>query len=220
MATSGTYTYSPEIAEVVDEAFERCGVDPSTLVWRHSVSARRSIMLMLSDWANMPDAVKLWAVADSTQALTQGDPTYDAPAGTVAILDAFIRRNGIDTPVTSMSRDEYYAIPTKTDQGLPTRYKFDLLIGTRVITLWQVPENGTDVLHFSALRRLQDVTAGGETLDVPFEWYEAFTADLSWRLAVKFSPEKVGGLRGLAGDALAAAKSANRERTATRMRGR
>jgi len=36
MASSGTYTYAPDIAEFVEESFERCGIDPAALVARHA----------------------------------------------------------------------------------------------------------------------------------------------------------------------------------------
>jgi len=51
MTTSGTYLFSPPVDEVVDESFERVGVDPATLTGRHARSARMSLNLLFSDWA-------------------------------------------------------------------------------------------------------------------------------------------------------------------------
>lgn len=215
MPTSGTYTWSPEIAEVVDEAFERCGVDPASLTQRHTRSARMSLNLMLSDWSNAIRGVPLWTVVQNTQLLTDGDPTYDAPAGTTAVLDVYVRRDGIDTPVFPISREEYYSIPDKTTEGLPTMYWFNKGASTRTINLWQVPENSTDTLVYTTMRRLQDVLAQTETLDVPYEWHEAFTADLAWRLALKFAPERMDRLIQLSDLAFKRAATENRERAPT-----
>lgn len=30
MPTSGTYTYNPDTLDLVDDAYERCGIDPTT----------------------------------------------------------------------------------------------------------------------------------------------------------------------------------------------
>ena len=42
MATSGTVTYRPNIEELIDESFERCGLDTQTRTGGHVTSARRS----------------------------------------------------------------------------------------------------------------------------------------------------------------------------------
>ena len=123
MPTSGTYAFSPEAAEFCDEAFERCGLDPAALTARHLRSARRSLEYLFIEWSNKGQ--HLWAIDQQTIAaptLVAGTATYDTPAGTVAVLEMVIRRDGSDTPINPMARDEYLAIPNKTEQGLPNRF--------------------------------------------------------------------------------------------------
>lgn len=213
MASSGTYTYAPEIEEFVSEAFERCGIDPVVLVARHARSARRSLNLMFADWANR--GVHLFAVDEQTQAATAALAYYTAASGTLAILEAFVRRSSQDTAVRKISREEYFGIPDKTVQGLPTQLYFDRKTG--LYYLWHVPENSTDVVHYARLRRLQDVTTGAETPDVPYRWYEALAAGLAAKLALKFAPDRLATLTGLAEDAFKAAKREDRERADTEM---
>lgn len=224
MATSGVSTWTPDVAEIVAESFERCGVDPSTLTARHMVSARRSFNYLFVDWAN--DGVHLWAVDTETQTVTQGDAFYDCPVGTVAILQMTVARSGTETPVFPMARDEYLAIPNKTEQGLPNRFYFDKegttitgsAVGTCAYALWDVPENSTDVLTYHRLRQLQTITASAETPDVPYRWQEALAAGLSARLAEKYAPDREDKLLRKAAAALKLAKAEDRERTATETR--
>lgn len=213
MASSGTYAYAPEVAEFVDEAFERCLIDPATLTGRHLRSARRSLNLMFVDWAN--DGVRLFMLDEQTQALADGDPSYAPATGTLTIFDAFVRRSGIDTPVYRISREEYAAIPDKTLEGLPTQLFFDRKAG--FYYLWNVPENSTDVLHYWRVRRQQDVTAGSETPDVSYLWFEALAAGLAERLALKFATDRHDKLKTEAALAFVRARTEDRERTDTVM---
>ena len=211
MSTSGTYTFSPEISEFVDEALERAGIDPATAKMRHMRSARRSLNLMFADWAN--EGVLLFAVDEQTQTLTDGDPSYAVASGTLAMLDMVIRRSSVDTEVSKISREQYHLIPNKTNEGLPSMLYLDRNAG--IYYLWATPENSTDVLRYWRLRRIQDVTAGSETADVPYRWFEALASGLAARLALKFAPEKFALLEKLAAGALQRAKSEDRERTDT-----
>ena len=217
MATSGTYAYSLDIAEAVDEAFERCGIDPATVTARHLRSARRSLNLMFADWASR--GVHLWAVDQQTQALTQGDADYTVPVGTVGILEMVVRRAGLDTPVWPMARDEYLAIPDKTTQGLPNRFWFERLGGaSSVIHLWDVPENNTDTLIYYRIRQLQDIVTMAENPDVPYFWNEALVSGLAAKLAEKYAPDRENGLIAKAEMRFRTANTEDRERVPTTTR--
>lgn len=52
MATSGTVAFRPDVEEIITEAFERCGVDVQTRTGDQAISARRSINLLFSEFAN------------------------------------------------------------------------------------------------------------------------------------------------------------------------
>lgn len=216
MATSSTYTFDPTVAEFVDEAFERAGIPLAGLKIEHLRSARRSLNFMFSEWANPSrGGIKLWSVELVSQALTESDASYDCSTGTIAILEAVLRRSGNDTPVWPMSRSEYMAIPTKADEGLPTRFYFDRQRATQNLTLWQVPENSTDVLLYYRLHTLQDAGAASNTLDVGSIWYEPVAAGLAARLAEKFNYERFSTLNARAETAFNIAKSGERERVDT-----
>ena len=52
MATSGTVTFRPNVEEIINEAYERCGLDIQTRTGDQAISARRSLNLLFSEWAN------------------------------------------------------------------------------------------------------------------------------------------------------------------------
>lgn len=220
MSSSGTYTTVFEIQECVDDAFERCGIDPASVTARHLTSARRSLGLMFSEWSNK--GPHLWAIDQQTLTLTQGTAAYETPVGTIAVLDMVLRRDNVDTPIFPMARDEYLAIPSKTTEGIVNRYWFERVIGAvagmPILHFWNTPENSTDEIVYYRMRSLQDVGGGSKTPDVPPRWQEAVVAGLAKKLAVKFAPGRIGPLTGEANARFAEAKQEDRERTPSNMR--
>jgi hypothetical protein len=68
--TSGTYTFDKDfsIDEVIQEAFERLGMDPMS--GNNLRTARRSLNILFSEWGNR--GLKFWEVANNSITLVQG----------------------------------------------------------------------------------------------------------------------------------------------------
>ena len=186
MTTSGTRTFNLDIAEAIEEAFERCGLEVRT---GYDVkSARRSMNLMFAEWANR--GLNLWTVTQDTTTVTQGTATYTLASDVVDILDMALRRDGTDYEMARISRSDYLDFPNKTDQGRPSQFYFNRQISP-VITVWQTPENSTDVLVYYYVRRIEDVDTLTNTTGIPFRFYPCMVAGLSYYLAIKRAPERV-----------------------------
>lgn len=67
MATSGSADFNLDMAEITEEAFERCGLELRT--GYDSRTARRSLNLLFADWANR--GLNLWTVEQITQTMAQ-----------------------------------------------------------------------------------------------------------------------------------------------------
>ena len=88
MATSGTTTFDLSIDDLVEEAFERCGIRATE--GYHLSSARRSLNLLFLDWANR--GLNLWTIEQATQSLVAGDASVTVGTDTVNVLSAVIRQ--------------------------------------------------------------------------------------------------------------------------------
>jgi len=172
--------------------------------------------LLFSDWANR--SVHLWKVTSTTQALTESTATYNAPSGCIAVLEAFIRRSGTDHIMRPIDRQEYVEFPDKDAEGLPSQYYFDRQAVTPTITLYNVPENSTDVMHLYYLERIEDVGAASKTVDLPHRWFEAVCAGLASKLAEKYSPEREQALFQKAELSFKRAYTEDRQRVPTKFR--
>jgi len=73
MATSGTVAFRPNVEEIIAESFERCGIDPQTRTGDHARSARRSINLLFSEFANR--GINYWTVTQNTLTLVNAQLT-------------------------------------------------------------------------------------------------------------------------------------------------
>lgn len=205
MATSGTYTFNPGLGEIVLYAYQNIGVRPSAVLQEHMDSARMATNMMLANWSNR--GVNLWCVDLITTPLVQGTTTYPVDANTVMILDAYIVSDGIDRIILPISRTEYASYPNKAQQGFPTTFWFDRLISPTV-TLWPVPDGSQTSLKYYRVRRLQDSNLqGGEQVEIPYLWLEAFADGLSYRLARIWSPQMAPALKAQADESYEIAAS-------------
>jgi len=220
MATSGTYIFNPDLAEMFDEAMERARIDPAIVATRHILSARRSMRFMLADWATKD--YHDFRVREDTMSMVESQAAY--VAGTdfdldvggvniVDIIDVVLRRDGVDTPIEFMGRAEYLNIPEKDTKGRPDRVFIDKQRDGITMTFWTVPENSTDQIIFSVVRKFEDSDTASDTADIHYYMYDAFAYGLAFRLAEKFSPPELEqALYAKAQNAFRDAQNAVRER--------
>ena len=114
MATSNSRDFDLDVAEIIEEAYERCGMEVRT--GYDAKTARRSLNLMFADWANR--GLNLWTVTQATQALTSGTASYTFSSNFTDLLDVVIRdSSSTDFSISRISRSEYLNIPNKTQQN-------------------------------------------------------------------------------------------------------
>jgi hypothetical protein len=206
MTTSNTYNFNPSLSEVVIYAYNLCGIRSTSLLQEHMESAKMATNLMLSRWANQ--GVNLWAVElVPTITLIEGQATYSVDSNTVMVLDAYVTTiNGgtnTDRIILPISRTEYASYPNKEQQGFPTVYWFDRLISP-TISLWPVPDGSGNpgTLSYYKVRQIQDANiAGGENVEIPYRWYEAFATGLAYRLSQTWAPQSAAMLKAVADEA-------------------
>jgi len=208
MTTSSSTNFELDVAEYIEEAFERCGLEVRT--GYDLQTARRSINILLADWANR--GLNQWTIEQRTQSLTSGTAEYDLNTDLIDILNAVIRRGSTDFTISRIGRDQYLNIPTKSQTGRPSQYFLDRQI-TPKLKLWSTPENSTDVFVYDALTRIQDADTAKNTLEIPFRFYPCLTAGLAYYLAMKKAPERVQLLKAMYEEEFERASAEDRDRS-------
>jgi|TARA_S200002703_G_scaffold2744_1_gene4249 hypothetical protein len=186
MATSGSRDFNLDVGEIIEEAYERCGLEVRT--GYDARTARRSLNLMFADWANR--GINMWTVEQGTITLTQGQAQETLTADVVDVLEIVLRRGDTDYEVERISRGDYVTLPNKTTQGRPSQFWFNRQIDP-VINLWAVPENSTDQIIYYYVQRIEDADTLVNTTDMPFRFYPCMVAGLAYYLAMKRAPERL-----------------------------
>ena len=186
MTTSSSTDFNLDVAEYIEEAFERCGLEAKT--GYDLQTARRSMNIMLAEWANR--GLNQWTIEQRTQALTANDSEYSLGTDIIDILSVVVRRSGTDFSMTRISRDTFINLPNKTSTSRPTQYFLDRQI-TPNLKLYPTPENSTDVIVYDALTRMQDADTQVNTLEIPFRFIPCLTAGLAYYVAMKRAPDRI-----------------------------
>ena len=180
MATSSSKNFEPDVAEYIEEAFERCGIELRT--GYDLKSATRSLNIMLAEWANR--GLNQWTIAQKSVAMVKDTATYNIDStnatAPIDVLDVFIRETeGSDTtdiPMTRLSRAEYSHITTKTSTGKPNQFF---------------------TVFMNVLTRMDDADAATNTLEIPFRFYPCLTAGLAYYLSMKRNPQLTAQLKAI-----------------------
>jgi hypothetical protein len=120
MTTSSTTAFNLNLNDLIEEAFERCGLELRT--GYDFKTARRSLNLLTVEWANR--GINLWTVEQGQITMNTGQATYALPNDTIDLLDQTIRQNNgttnqIDINISRISEPTYMTIPNKLTQGRP-----------------------------------------------------------------------------------------------------
>lgn len=235
--TTSTTSFNPDVNELFEEAFERCGVEMRT--GYHFRTARRSLNFLITEWANR--GINLWTIEQGQIPLVQGTVTYDLPNDTVDLLEHVIRTspgqisNQTDININRISVSTYSTIPNKLTQGRPIQVwvnrrsgqTTDLLGATPQvpqINVWPSPDQGSLASPYYyfvywRMRRMYDAGNGTNVEDIPFRFQNCMVAGLAYMLSMKLpemSIDRVNMLKAQYDEAWDLASAEDREKAPDR----
>jgi len=194
MTTSGTFTFELDTSEIIEEAYERCGLE--TKSGFELKTARRSLNLLLTKWVN--DGVNLFTLDLTTTAMTKDQDNITLSSlQYLDIIDAALRDTNstpdLDVSMERISLSEYLSYPTKTTSGKPTHYAIERnsqytssASATHKVYLWPVPDQTYYQLLSWTVRYPQDVSATyTQNPDIPRRYLPALISGLAVELANK-----------------------------------
>ena len=225
--TSGTTTFDKtfSIDEIIEEAFERLGIQDVT--GYHLKSSRRSLNIMLQEWGNR--GIHYWEIDETNIDLIEGQVEYKffraSTDGTSAVttptngiygvsdvLEAQLRSNRTqttqsDSPMTKVDRSTYAAFSNKLSKGTPNQYWVQRFIDHVSISVYPTPDstNGSKDMHIYYIKRIQDIGDYTNATDVPFRFVPCMVSGLAYYLSQKYQPQLVQQMKLLYEDELARA---------------
>jgi len=215
MTTSGSTNFELDVADYIEEAFERCGLEART--GYDLKTAKRSLNLLLADWANR--GLNRWTIAQTTTSISSGTASYSLGADTIDILDVVIRTgtgtNQNDQILTRISRNAFLNIPNKNTQAKPSQFYVDRQI-TPTIKLWPTPDASYSIVY-DRLTRMDDADTFINTMDLPFRFYPCLCAGLAYYIALKKMPERVPLLKSVYEEEFKRAADEDRDRASLKL---
>ena len=195
MATSGTTTFDLSIEEIIQEAYERCGMSTTS---GHSLrSARTSLNLLFAEWANR--GIHLWKVSLHENQLVSGQAEYAVDSGVSDILEAFVSSTGAgantvntqDVSLSKIDRSAYAALPNKLAVGQPSQYYVDRQEIPKIY-LYQAPDASTyTYLKYYVIKRIEDAGAYTNDADVVYRFLPCMIAGLAYYMSFQYAADRV-----------------------------
>lgn len=189
MATSGTFDWTLDIADVIEEAYEQVGVEARD--GYDLTTARRSINLLLTDWINR--GVNLWTLDEVEFDVTSGTSQYTlndtllSDNATVDVIQAIIQRDGNDLPMEAITYEEYQHYTDKTVSGRAHTYSIRRVYPSLIMDVYPTPDNSTDTIKLYRIRYVEDVTHNyRHNPEIPRRFLPALTSGLAYKLGMKF----------------------------------
>lgn len=218
MTTSGTKTFELDVADYIEEAFERCGIEVRTGYDQRT--ARRSLNLLLAEWANR--GLNQWTIKEEIINVGSSSESYTLAASDIDIISAVVRftnnvgtQSQVDLTLDRVSREYYLNIPNKLTPGRPVQFFVDRQI-TPVLYLWPKPNTDYYIVT-NKLVRMDDAAAGANTLQLPFRFYPCLAAGLAYYLSMKKAPERTQMLRAAYEEEFDRAAGEDRDRAGLRL---
>jgi len=217
MATSGTTAFDLQIDDIIEEAYERCGLRTNS--GNDLRSARRSLNLLFSEWGNR--GIHLWKVQLNDVALVSGTATYSVASNVNDVLEAYISTTSTagntastnDISLTKIDRSAYAALPNKYSTGQPSQYYVDRQT-TPTITLYVAPDATTYThLKYYSINRIEDAGAFTNEADVAYRFLPCMCSGLAYYLSQKRAPDRIQVLKQLYEDELLRALNEDGSRT-------
>ena len=215
---ASTASFDLSIDEIAEEAYERCGLQVRS--GYDLQTARRSLNLMLSEWANR--GLNLWTIKLQEKTITAGTNNLtgldlfgsgqEAAQQIIDITDLAISdSSNNDFSATPISRSTYLNIAVKTTSGRPTQYYFERTINPR---LYLYPQADTTyTLKYYALLRMKDAGEYTNNAEIPFRFLPCMTAGLAYYIAMKKAPERIQLLKQVYEDEFQRAAAQDGERS-------
>lgn len=217
MPTSGTTGFSLDIRDIVEDAFELCGLSVrSGMDYR---SARRSMDLLFIKWAQK--GVNFWLIEERSTALTTGTETVDLDPDVLDVVEIYTRQNAgtqnqSDLHVKQIGLKDWAQYPTKKARGRPVNVWVEKNRDNPTLHLWPVPD-GPYTLVYHVLTRIEDTGGNGTNdADVPWRFLPALVSGLALEIARKKAPDRIPVIDPIYREDWLDAQSADRERRPTR----
>jgi len=186
MATSGTTAFTLDLSEIIEEAYERIGMEfRSGYDYK---TARRSLDLLMLEWQNR--GLNMWAVKNATEDLVAGTASYTLTPEKLDVIESSLRQGSgtsqSDLTMRRISVSEYAHITNKLTQGRPIQFYVEQTDDGITLNLWPVPDSSDYSINYWYFDRIEDTgKPASNNMEVPVRYLPCLVSGLAYYLALK-----------------------------------
>lgn len=189
MALSASTNFKLTALQLIQAAYRKVGISVALSSSQQAVGLE-SANILLKSWSTR--GLKMWLVSESSITMTAGAKSYSITSRTTHLpysIDNVYRRdsNGLDTPMTITSREEYMRLANKSSSGIPINFYYhkdaeEGVTQTGNVYVWPAPDATAAseyTIRFSWKKPVDDLDSTSDDVEIPSYWYRA----LIWNIA-------------------------------------
>jgi hypothetical protein len=182
MATSGTFNFNLDIYEIIEDAYERCGIELKT--GYQLTTAARSLDLLLTEWTNR--GINLWSMDQTESAIVVNDQSITLDPKFVDVVDAVMRNSSsVDNTMNRITLSAYLNYPDKTQTGKPSQYAVERNSnGGHTVYFYPAADTSYTMVSWT-IRYSEDIGVYTNNPEVPRRFVPALVSGLAYYLANK-----------------------------------
>ena len=207
---TGTPSYSStagfilDLDSLIEEAFERCGLQDRT--GYELKTARRSINLMIAEWANR--GINLWTIQQREATVTSGTKVLSGTA-----LYSVDSAGNATTDDNDSS--QIVDIDSAVMSNRPAQFYFEITILPKVYLF--PAADATYTFKYYASLRMTDINAYTKNAMIPFRFLPCLVAGLSYYVSMKYAPDRIQILKAVYDEEFSRAAAADVEKASYSM---
>jgi hypothetical protein len=178
--TSGTVTFSMDVSDLLDQASIPSGGEHISAI--DAMKARKTLNLLLIQLQNKN--IPLSKIDTISQALSDSTATYTLDTTVLDVLQCTIEKDDIELAINRASQKEYQRISNKLTEARPNRFMTERLNDAVDITFWPVPPDATYTANMLVSKKIEDITAAYQRIDLPARYLPLLVKWLAHELAI------------------------------------
>lgn len=179
-ATSGTTVFNLDVDEIIEAALDDIGGEHTSQDEQRKARRKLNLILIQMQNKNIP----LHKIDNVPVPLLTDVDEYLLDFAVQDVMQATLKKDDIETELTRYGVKEYQQLPNKEIKQRPNLFSTErLLLGVNV-RVWPIPPDDTYTLNLLVSKKIEDVNASFQKLDLPSRYLPLLTAWLRYELSL------------------------------------
>jgi len=178
--TSGTVSFTMDVDDIIRHALIPLGGEHTSGIQMEEARVSLNLLLIELQNKNIPlsklDTVPLTLLINTQE--------YDLDVSVVDVLSATLLKDNTETPLERWGAKLWHDIPNKTTKQRPTLFSTDRLKDNVRIKFWPIPNDGTYTSKLLVSKKVEDITASYQKIDIATRYLPLIIKWLSYELAL------------------------------------